>query len=233
MTTPLRRWKQSPALKKKQQRSLDRKKNLSHPFTYDDITGFMKCLVAVPTDGDECWLYVGCRQAATEGLRFKLGSYSNRKFHGETVGPHQFAYAASMGIRIADLAGYDVHHAAKFGRCVGYRCCNPLHLEKVKHREHAHVHADKATRKEMGDRVAERHVLQIESILLISPADRGPVERKPIRHGGRLHRVFAGLPFLIRLGQMDGIEQESDVTEAVTKSVTTCVETASTLIEGV
>lgn len=205
MKSPLGRWKKSPKLLAKEKRTLVRMQNLSHPITTDDITSFVKCLVAVPFDeGGECWLYVGCRQATTEGLRFKLGSYANRKFHKETVGPHQFAYAAAFGMTLAELSGLDIHHSAKFGRCVGYRCCNPEHLDGKVHRQHAREHGDE--RKVVAANVAARHVQQIESLLVVSPVQRGPEELRTVAGAGRRHRYFAGVPFLIRLGQMDGVE---------------------------
>ncbi len=205
--TRLSTWKQSKRSKAAQLRSLERLQNLSNPITLDDIASFTKCLVAIPFDGDtECWFYVGCRQATTEGLRFKLGAYANRKFHGEVVGPHQFALASSEGITLADLAGCDVHHSAKFGQCVGYRCCNPDHLLMIDHRVHARVHADPQTRKTEAAKVAESHVQQVESVVLVPPVDRGPEELRAVTRAGRRRRSLAGVPFLIRLGQMEGLE---------------------------
>jgi hypothetical protein len=208
MKSPLGRYKKSPQLLAAEKRTRLRQKNLSHPITAEDITAFTKCLVAVPFDNaDECWLYVGCRKATTDGLRFKLGAYANRKFHKETVGPHQFAYAAACGLTLADLSGFDIHHSAKFGRCVGYRCCNPSHLDAKEHRNHAREHGDE--RKIKADNVAARHVQQIESLLVVAPVQRGPEDLRVVTGAGRKHRCFAGMPFLIQLGQMDGIE-ESD-----------------------
>lgn len=205
MSTPLKKYKKSPAVLAAEKRTRLRQKNLSHPITAEDITAFTKCLMAVPFDeGGECWLYVGCRKATTDGLRFKLGAYANRKFHGEVIGPHQFAYAAACGLTLADLSGYDIHHSTKFGRCVGYRCCNPAHLDRKAHRQHAREHGEE--RKVKADNVAARHVSQIESLLVVPAIQRGPEEFKVVAGAGRRHRYFAGIPFLIQLGQMDGVE---------------------------
>jgi hypothetical protein len=182
-------------------------KTLSKPITSDDISNFIQCLVAISFDSEtECWLYVGSRQTAKGELRFKPGVYANMRFHGTVVRPHQFALAAAEGIALADLAGYQIHHYAKLGHCIGYRCCNPEHLFKLKQREHARKHAAERAGKAEIERVAMRQLEQIKGSLMISPVERGSPELRPVTGAGRRRRFLAGVPFLIRLGQMDRVE---------------------------
>ena len=124
------------------------------------------------------------------------------------LGAHQFAYAASEGIPPSELNG-DVHHIARV--CIGYRCCNPNHLELLEHRDHARI--GKAENADFAARVAERQRDMVQAIILDTPPrDKRPVEFKPVTGAGSLQRYFAGLPFLIRRGEIgviDGVVRET------------------------
>lgn len=185
-------------------RSAQRKERLSAPISAERIMLFLEKLIAVPVGGEECWLYVGCRPGTT--LSFKATGYANLKFNGETVGPHQFALAASDGITLADLDGWDVHHASDLGRCIGYRCVNPCHLERRRPVLH------RGTRGEAGT-LHPRHNRLFRQIVEVAPRERKPAEYRTITGAGSRQRVFAGLPFLIKLGDVVSVEGP-DVVEA-------------------
>jgi hypothetical protein len=191
----------------------ERNVRLSVPVTTKEILTFMGRLVAVSFyPGEECWLYVGKRNALTpSAMTFKTNAYATMSHNGEVLGVHQFAYAVSEGILLSDLDG-DVHHAARV--CIGYRCCNPKHLELHSHREHAHEHAKDEARKEYArlsklekERcagiVAQYQSNLVHTIILDTPPrDKRPVEFKPITGAGTFQRYFAGLPFLIRRSEI-------------------------------
>jgi len=89
--------------------------------------------------------------------------------------------------------------------CIGYRCCNPNHLELLEHRKHARE--SKAEIAEKASRVAQWQGNMVQTIILDTPPrDKRPVEFKPVTGAGSLQRYFAGLPFLIRRGEVGAIE---------------------------
>ncbi len=188
----------------KSQRKKERITRLSKPITTERIRTFLNHLVAVSFGaGEECWLYAGCGKATTLSgdISLPANGYAQVKFNGETVGPHQFALAASEGIPLIELAGFDVHHSSELGRCLGYRCCNPEHLEKRESRPH------RGTRGAAGSR-NPRHVRLVREVLGVHPAQRRPEEYRPVTGAGSKRRFFAGMPFLIRLGDLVKIEDE-------------------------
>ena len=201
--------------KSSDQKNRERNDRLSAPVTMTEILAFMDRLVAVSFyPEEECWLYVGKRNALTpSAMTFKTNVYATVRHNGEGLGAHQFAYAVSIGILLSDLNG-DVHHAARV--CIGYRCCNPKHLELHGHREHAHQHAKDEDRKEYArlsklekERragiVAHYQSNLVQAIILDTPPrDKRPVEFKPITGAGTFQRYFAGLPFLIRRSEIGG-----------------------------
>jgi hypothetical protein len=178
---------------------------LSAPITPDRIATFVKHLVAVSFGAEsECWFYVGCGKGTTlpDDLAIKMTSYANLKFNRETVGPHQFAYCASEGITLVELAGFDVHHAAEFGRCIGYRCCNPEHLNKVPTPLHR--------RRPAGNEELTRRQIKIVREVLGVPANaRRPVEHLSLSGAGVRRRFLGGLPFLIRGGDLQDILEDA------------------------
>lgn len=111
----------------------------------------------------------------------------------------KFAMAASEGVSIADLDGWDVHHDSELGRCIGYRCCNPDHLEKRRPQLH------RGTRGEPGS-LHPRHNRLFKQIVQVSPRMRKPVEFRTVTGAGSRHRFFAGIPFLIKLGEVVAVE---------------------------
>ena len=186
----------------------ERKERLSAPITLDALLTFMGRLVAVSFCPDsECWLYVGKSNALTpDSMTFKTTVYATVKHNGEVLGAHQFAYAASEGILPSEING-DVHHLARV--CIGYRCCNPNHLELLEHREHARI--GKAENKAFAARVNERQCDMVQTIILDTPPrDKRPVEFKPVTGAGSLQRYFGGLPFLIRRGEIGEIAAVRD-----------------------
>jgi hypothetical protein len=173
-----------------------RRTRLSVPITPERIAIFVKHLVAVSFGADsECWFYVGCGKGTTlpESLSIGTTAYGNVKFNRESVGPHVFALCASEGIKITELAGFDVHHAAQFGRCVGYRCVNPDHLEKVPTKVHRGTQGGKDSLIRFQTKVV-REVLDVPSNV------RRPAEHLTLTGAGSRRRFLAGQPFLIRGG---------------------------------
>jgi len=71
----------------------------------------------------------------------------------------------------------------------------------------------KAENADFAARVAERQRDMVQAIILDTPPrDKRPVEFKPITGAGSLQRYFAGLPFLIRRGEIgviDGVVRET------------------------
>lgn len=182
----------------------ERNERLSAPMTLDELQTFIGRLVAVSFCPDsECWLYVGKRNALTpNSMTFKTTVYATVKHNGEVLGAHQFAYAASEGILPSEIDG-DVHHIPRL--CIGYRCCNPNHLELLEHREHGREHAmmSKAQQEGFAARVTQRQCDMVQTIILdTAPRDKRPVEFKPVTGAGSLQRYFGGLPFLIRRGEI-------------------------------
>lgn len=186
----------------------ERRAALSAPITLAEMLTFMGRLMAVSFyPEEECWLYVGKRNALTpSSMTFKTNAYATYRHNGEVVGAHQFAYAAGNGILPSELNG-DVHHRARV--CIGYRCCNPSHLELMEHRKHALI--GKAENAEFAARVKERQTNMVQTIIMDTPPrDRRPVEFKPITGAGSFQRYFGGLPFLIRRGEigvLDGVRE--------------------------
>ncbi len=186
-----------------------RRKRLAATITPDRIATFVKHLVAVSFGAEsECWFYVGYRKDTTlsETLTIKMDTYANIKFNRETVGPHQFALCASEGITLADLKGFDVHHAAEFGRCIGYRCCNPEHLNKVPTTLHR--------RRPVGDEeLIRRQVKVVKEVLGVPSNARRPAEHLTLGGAGTRRRFLGGQPFLIRGGIVeDVLEDDSTAT---------------------
>jgi hypothetical protein len=135
-------------------------------------------------------------------MRFKTNAYASVKHNGEVLGAHQFAYAASEGILPSELIG-DVHHLSRM--CIGYRCCNPNHLELRDHREHARNSKNEIA--EALSRVSRWQGDMVQTIILDTPPrDKRPVEFKPVTGAGSLQRYFGGLPFLIRRGEIGAVE---------------------------
>jgi len=182
-----------------------RMQRLSAPITPDRIATFVKHLVAVSFGAEsECWFYVGCGKGTTlpDDLAIKMTSYANLKFNRETVGPHQFALCVAEGITLVELAGFDVHHAAEFGRCIGYRCCNPEHLNKVPTPLHR--------RRPAGNEELTRRQIKIVREVLGVPANaRRPAEHLSLSGAGTRRRFLGGLPFLIRGGDLQDILEDA------------------------
>jgi hypothetical protein len=159
--------KQKRALEKKwRQQMLDRdnrKAALSARITPDRIETFTKHLFAITFEnGFECWPYSGSEQ----GICLKTKRYSTLTFNGvRGVQAHRFALAASKGITLADLEGYDVHHV--YG-CMGYSCSNPAH-----HEARAAVREHRGTRGAAGSR-ARYQVGLFEASLALPYAQRYP-----------------------------------------------------------
>jgi hypothetical protein len=176
-----------------------RVERLSAPITPERIAAFVKHLVAVSFGAEsECWLYAGCGRGTTDDLTIRMSTYANYKFNKETVGPHQFAACAAEGITLSALAGFDVHHAAEYGRCLGYRCANPDHLERVPKKIHRGTQGDK-------DTLARFQTKVVREVLGVPANARRPVEHLTITGAGSRRRFLGGIPFLIRLGVMDDV----------------------------
>jgi len=178
-----------------------RKLRLSAPIKPERIATFVKHLVAVSFGAEsECWFYVGCGKGTTlpEELKIKMTSYANLKFNRETVGPHQFALCASEGITLVELAGFDVHHAAEFGRCIGYRCCNPDHLERVPKKLHRGTQGDR-------DTLTRYQTKVVREVLGVPSNSRRPAEHLTVTGAGTRRRFLGGLPFLIRGGVLEDV----------------------------
>ena len=202
MPTP-HNWKTKyKANKPKRQRAALRKVRLSAPITADRISTFVKHLIAVSFEsGSECWIYLGSTSTTTlPEVKFKTTAYANIKFNGEVVGPHQFALAASRGITLADLAGFDTHHSPEFGRCLGYRCCNPDHLEQQTKRD------NRAGRGDNGSLVRFQSKA-VREVLGVPASERRPAELRTTTGAGSRRRFLAGLPFLIRGGVFVGVAE--------------------------
>jgi hypothetical protein len=145
---------------------------------------------------------MGCGKGTTlpEELKIRTTTYANVKVNGETVGPHQFALAVSEGITLAELGGFDVHHAAEIGRCIGYRCCNPDHLERVPRKDHDGTQGDKSS-------LIRYQTKTVREITGVPENRRRPVEHLTLTGAGSRRRYLAGQPFLIRGGVLDGIQE--------------------------
>jgi len=181
-----------------------RVQRLSAPIGADDILTFTRHLVAVSIGAEsECWFYVAAQRGSTKGttLVIPTNRYGNKKFNGENVGPHQFAFCVAEGITLVELAGYDVHHAAQFGRCIGYRCCNPDHLEKVPTRLHRGTQGDKESLIRFQSKV-------IREVLGVPQSIRRPVEYQTVTGAGARARCLGGIPFLIQGGVMEDLMPE-------------------------
>lgn len=177
-----------------------RLKRLSAPITTADILTFTKHLVAVSVGVEsECWFYVGSTKGTT--LTIPTNRYGNKKFNGENVGPHQFAYCAAEAITLVELAGFDVHHAAEFGRCIGYRCCNPDHLEKVPSKQHRRSRGN-------ADTLIRFQTKIVREVLGVPPSIRRPVEYHTVSGAGARTRCLGGIPFLIQGGVMEDVSAE-------------------------
>jgi hypothetical protein len=178
---------------------------LSAPITPERISTFVRHLLAVSFGAEsECWFYVGCGKGTTlpDDLAIKMTSYANLKFNRETVGPHQFALCASEGITLAELVGFDVHHAAEFGRCIGYRCCNPEHLNKVPTTLHR--------RRPAGDEeLIHRQIKVVREVLGVPANARRPAEHLSLSGAGTRRRFLGGIPFLIRGGDLQDILEDA------------------------
>jgi len=188
--------------KSEKARRVQRITHLCKPITADRIITFTQHLVAVSVGtGSECWFY-GC----TDGTTFSVPTnhYGNVKFNGENVGPHQFAYCVAAGITLAELDGYHVHHAAEFGRCLGYRCCNPDHLDMVPARKHYGTQGTK-------DSLVPVHTKIIREVLGVPTRERHPVELLNVAGAGFKQRCLGGIPFRIRTAAL--VDVLEDVSE--------------------
>ena len=186
--------------KSEKARAALRRKNLAAPITPERIASFVKHLVAVSFGVEsECWLYVGCSKDTT--LIIPTNKYGNVKFNGENVGPHQFAFCAANGMTLSELKGYDVHHAAEFGRCIGYRCCNPEHLELVPTTIHR--------RRPVGnEELAHRQSKVVREVLGVPTSARRPLEHLTLTGTGARRRDLGGLPFLIQGGVVEEVLED-------------------------
>ena len=174
---------------------------LSAPITPERIAAFVKHLVAVSFGAEsECWFYAGCRKGTT--LIIPTNHYGNVKFNGENVGPHQFAFCAAEGITLVELAGFDVHHAAEFGRCIGYRCCNPDHLDKVPTRLHRQSRGN-------ADTLVRFQTKVIREVLGVPSNARRPAEHLTLTGAGTRRRFLGGVPFLIEGGVLEDVSEDS------------------------
>jgi len=187
--------------RKQHQRSLGRLERLERPITLKQVTDFTERLISVSFGaGDECWLFVGSSKGTTVNLNINTKRYGSMKHNGEVIGPHVFSFAASRGIPVSELTSpikYDVHHLPRYGKCIGYRCCNPVHLEKREHNDHARKGKEES--KAYGLRVKDRHERMIETVVLdVAPRQRRPADLELVTGAGLQQRFFAGLPFLIR-----------------------------------
>jgi hypothetical protein len=197
-----RGWKSGYAANRpKRLRKALRKTRLSALITPERIATFVAHLLAVSIgEGSECWFYVGCGKGTTlpTDVNIRTTTYANVKFNRETVGPHQFALAASEGITLSELAGFDVHHAAEFGRCIGYRCCNPDHLEKLPRKDHDGTQGDKGS-------LVRFQIKAVKEIIGVPESRRRPDEFLRVTGAGVRRRFLAGQPFLIRGGVLENV----------------------------
>jgi len=174
--------------------------HLSKPITAARIITFTQHLVAVSMGAEsECWFY-GCTEGTT--LQMPTNRYGNVRFNGENVGPHQFAFCAAAGITLAELDGYQVHHATQIGRCLGYRCCNPDHLDMVPAPEHRGI--PKASR----GTLAPVHTRIIREVLGVPKNARRPAEHLTTSGAALKRRFLGGIPFLIRTGVMEDVLED-------------------------
>jgi hypothetical protein len=201
----VKKWERGAAARKaaalaKAARSKLRHDRLSTPITPGRIARFCKHLMAVPFGmGEECWFYVGCGKSTTLGRDISVSTrnYPQVTFNKEQVGAHQFALAVSEKLLLSDLKGFDVHHGADLGQCFGYACCNPDHLAKREHVEHAGNQGRPNT-------ANPRHVKMVEEVLNL------PVQQVPITPAGAGRRRFlGGVPFLIHFGVLKGMVLEA------------------------
>jgi hypothetical protein len=196
----MNRKKKSTWCKSERARHAERMERLSTPITPQDIATFVRHLVAVSFGANsECWLYASFNRGKglPEDLAVRTDRYANFKFHGETVGAHQFALCAARGITLAELAGYDVHHVAK-RRCIGYRCCNPDHLDKVPRKLHRGTQGGK-------DTLVRYHTKLVSDVLKVPQNRRRPVEYQIEPRANPRARSLGDVPFMIRGGVMDGV----------------------------
>lgn len=180
-----------------------RKQRLSAPITPERIAVFTRHLIAVSFGAEsECWFYVGCGKGTTfpDDLKIRTTSYANIKFNKETVGPHQFALCTAEGITLAELAGFDVHHSTDLGRCLGYHCCNPDHLERVPRKEHEGTQGDKSS-------LVRYQSKTVAEVMSLPHNERRPVEYLTLTGAGSRRRTLAGQPFLIRGGVVVGANE--------------------------
>ena len=182
-----------------------RLQRLSAPITREEIANFVRHLVLVSFGANsECWLYstIGRDGNLPEELKISTKSYAHVKFNGVTVGAHQFAFCAHKGITLAQLVGFDVHHVAKLGRCIGYRCVNPDHLDMVPSDPHKGTRGNKATLVRFQIKIV-REVLEVPASL------RRPVEYRRGTVADARTRSLGGVSFQIRGGQIDRILEAS------------------------
>ena len=195
----LEKWSKSQSTIKR-----ERKERLSAPcHARERLQEFWRLVAVSFCPDSECWLYVGMNNALTPtNMAFKMTAYATWRHNGEVIGAHQFAYAASQGILLSEIDG-DVHHLD--GVCIGYRCCNPNHLELREHREHGREHAklSKAQQEGFAARVSQRQCEMVQTIVFDTPPrDKRPEEFQPITGAGSLRRHFGGIPFLIRRAEI-------------------------------
>jgi hypothetical protein len=112
-------------------------------------------------------------------------------------------------VPISELNDWDVHHAADAGHCWGYLCCNPDHLAKREHREHARM--SKAENAALSARVSERHS-KLVRLLLDSTFDADHRDRQsPDSHGltgaAQKRRFIGGVPYLIHTGDFVELDE--------------------------
>ena len=183
-----------------------RVKRLSAPITPEDIANFVRHLVPVSFGANsECWLYstIGKKTGKLpEELKISTKTYAHVKFNGVTVNAHQFAYCASNGITLAELRGFDIHHASEHGRCIGYRCCNPDHLNKIRSRLHRGTRGDKATLVLFQTRI-------VQEVLRVPPPLRRPIKHQAGTGEDARTRFLGGVLFLNRGGQMEAVLEVS------------------------
>jgi hypothetical protein len=182
-----------------------RLQRLSAPITHENIANFERHLLSVSFGANsECWLYstVGEGESLPEDLNISTKSYAHVKFNGVTVGAHQFAFCAQKGITLAQLVGFDVHHVAKLGRCIGYRCVNPDHLDMVPSPLHRGTRGDRAT-------LIRRQSHLVKEVLEVPASLRRPAEYRAGTVADARTRTLGGVTFLIRGGQIDRILEAS------------------------
>jgi hypothetical protein len=108
---------------------------------------------------------------------------------------------------LAEINGFDVHHAAEFGRCIGYRCCNPEHLNKIPKRQHRGTQGGK-------DSLIRFQAKMVREVLGVPANNRRPAEHLTVTGAGTRRRFLGGLPFLIRGGVLEDVLEDISETDA-------------------